>query len=53
MNNEITVQLDPDTGNMLITVPNELVCELGWNIETIVQWTLDQNNQSLTGNPVK
>lgn len=53
MNSEITVQLDPDTGNMLITVPNQLVRELGWNIETIVQWTLDQNSQSLSAKPVK
>lgn len=53
MNDNITVQLDPDTDNILITVPKSLVQELGWNIDTTLQWVLDQNNQSLLGHPVK
>lgn len=53
MNDNITVQLDPDTDNILITVPKSLVQELDWNIETVLQWTLDRNNQSLLGQPVK
>jgi hypothetical protein len=53
MNSDITVQLDPDTGQLLISVPKSLVNELGWTIESAIQWTLDQNQQSLLGKPAK
>jgi hypothetical protein len=53
MNSDITVQLDPDTGQLLISVPKSLVNELGWTIESAIQWTLDQNQQSLSGQPAK
>lgn len=53
MNREIGVQLDPDSGDILITVPETLVKELGWDIKTIIQWTLDQNSQSLLAEPMK
>jgi hypothetical protein len=53
MNSDITVQLDPDTGQLLISVPKTLVRELGWTIESAIQWTLDQNQQSLLGQPAK
>jgi hypothetical protein len=53
MNSDITVQLDPDTGQLLISVPKSLVNELGWTIESAIQWTLDQNQQSLLGQPAK
>ena len=53
MNSDTTVQLDPDTGQLLISVPKSLVNELGWTIESAIQWTLDQNQQSLLGKPAK
>lgn len=53
MNAQITVQIDPDTGNALVTIPAELVQHLGWSTDSMIRWVLDQDRKTLTAKLVK
>lgn len=47
--NNIVVQLDPDTGNVLVTIPADLVQQLGWSQASTIIWMLDEQEGSVKG----
>lgn len=53
MDNQIITQLDPVTGNLLITVPKSLVLELSWTLDSSIVWIIDEDDKTITGKLVK
>ena len=40
----VSVEEDPDTGELLLPLPPGLLEKMGWNEETKLWWNIDENN---------
>jgi len=52
-NAQITTQIDPTTGAILITVPTELVKLLGWNSDSSIVYIADPDQSALVAKLAK
>lgn len=39
-----TVQEDPDTKELILELPLDLISEMKWTIDTQLVWVIDENN---------
>lgn len=44
----ITLEEDPDTGDLVMPLPDELLKSQGWNIGDILTWDVDSKTGSVT-----
>ena len=42
---EVIAQLDPETGDILITLPYELQSTIGWRLGDDLFWTVDRDGR--------
>lgn len=40
----VSVEEDPNTGELLLPLPSDLLEKMGWNEETKLWWNIDENN---------
>lgn len=40
----VTVEEDPDTGDLLLPFPEDMLEELGWQEGDTLSWNIDENN---------
>ncbi len=52
-NAQITTQIDPTTGSILITIPAELVKMLGWNGNSSIVYIADTDQSALVAKLAK
>ncbi len=54
MSHRFTTKLDEDDyGDLILTIPYEICEELGWNVETELQFELSDDGQSINLKPLK
>ena len=39
----VTLTEDPDTGDLFLPIPDELLVEVGWNIGDTLHWSVNQD----------
>lgn len=44
----ITLEEDPETGDLVMPLPNELLKDNGWEIGDTLEWTVDEATQTAT-----
>lgn len=42
---EVITQEDPETGDLLLPLPNELLEQMGWKEGDALDWQLDEQNR--------
>lgn len=49
----VTVEEDPETGELLLPLPVDLLAQMGWSEDTDLWWNINENNQVFITNVSK